>query len=176
MKKYFIVIVIITILCGCQVTESSYFKLKNTVINNDNISCDIAFKDVKALKIRLEYYNNGELVDSCPLKGYGFPKEFEDSGKLIFEYTMSNNNKNIIVLKMDTESKMTNGIGDTRIFSSYYDMNNLSVLTIKDNLDVKESQYIELLQFVDNESFLKGINNVKESTYGYVIRAMIEFY
>lgn len=165
-----------TVLCGCNVVESNYFKLKNIVINDKSISYDISLQDIKVLKIKLDYYVNGELIDSYPLGGYGFPKNFDDFGKLMFEYAMSDNNKKIVVLKMDTESEIMNGIGDTRIFSSYCDMDNLNLFIISDNIDIKESQNLELLQFVDNESFVKGINNVKESSYGYVIRTIIEFY
>lgn len=162
-------------LCGCQNVESSYFKIENTKISNDAISYDIEFKDVEVLKIKLDRYVNGELVDSCPLGGYHFAKKFKDSGKMIFEYTMSDNDKKILLLKMNTESKIMNGAEDTKIFSSDYDMDNLSVLTINDNMDIKESQSVELLHFVDNESFLKGINDVKACSYGYMLSVIIEF-
>lgn len=175
MKKYFIIIILISMLCGCQDIETSYFKIENAKISNDAISYDIAFKDIKVLKIKLDRYVNGELVNSCPLGGYSFPKRFNDSGKMIFEYTLSDSDKKIILLKWDTESKMMIGTSDTKIFSSDYDMDNLSVLTINDNMDIEESQSVELLQFVDNESFLKGINDVKACSYGYILKVMIEF-
>lgn len=151
LKKLYIVLLVISLFgCNRSQLQKKYFCLNLNKLDQNDISYQFETYGLKKLEFKLVEYKKNNRKNSIPLGSVSYAEIVEDNGLIEFEYALSNFDKKVILL--DLNSNYFKSSGDTKILDTKIDMMSYEHKVINSDLYLNESKYgIVLIDLVQSE-------------------------
>lgn len=151
LKKLYIVLLVISLFgCNRSQLQKKYFCLNLNKLDQNDISYQFETYGLTKLEFKLVEYKKNNRKNSIPLGSVSYAEIVEDNGLIEFEYALSNFDKKVILL--DLNSNYFKSSGDTKILDTKIDMMSYEHKVINSDLYLNESKYgIVLIDLVQSE-------------------------